>query len=100
MVFISAVYFSQFEKLQQHLSIYRFVWVSGLELVIERPDSSKRYYNHASLVTGHTPAVNIDEEYRGRIYKANGHIAIDCGAGFDMPLSCIRLDDFKEFYIE
>lgn len=70
------------------------------ELVIERPNYSKRYYNDAYLVTGHTPTVNISEKYRGRIYKANGHIAIDCGAGFDMPLGCIRLDDFKEFYIE
>ena len=70
------------------------------ELVIERPDYSKRYYNNTYLVTGHTPTINIGEEYKGRIYKANGHIAIDCGASFDMPLGCIRLDDFKEFYVD
>lgn len=70
------------------------------EMVIERPDYSKRYYNNAYLVTGHTPTVNIGEEYKGRIYRANGHIAIDCGAGYGMPLGCIRLDDFKEFYVD
>lgn len=70
------------------------------ELVTERPDYTKRYFDNAYLVSGHTPTVNIDEEYRGRIYKANGHIAIDCGAGFGLPLGCIRLDDFKEFYVE
>lgn len=70
------------------------------ELVIERPDYSKRYYNNTYLVTGHTPTINIGEEYKGRIYKANGHIAIDCGAGFGMPLGCIRLDDFMEFYVD
>jgi len=70
------------------------------ELVIERPDYSKRYYNNTYLVTGHTPTINIGEEYKGRIYKANGHIAIDCGAGYDMSLGCIRLDDFKEFYVD
>lgn len=69
------------------------------EMVIERPDYSKRYYNNAYLVTGHTPTINIGQEYKGRIYCANGHIAIDCGAGFGMPLGCIRLDDFKEFYV-
>lgn len=70
------------------------------ELVTERPDYSKRYFSNAYLVTGHTPTINIGEEYSGRIYKANGHIAIDCGAGYDMPLGCIRLDDFKEFYVD
>ena len=29
----------------------------------------------------------------------NNHIAIDCGAGFDKPLGCIRLDDMAEFYV-
>lgn len=70
------------------------------KLVIERPDYSKRYYNNAYLVTGHTPTINIGEKYKGRIYKANGHIAIDCGAGFGMPLGYIRLDDFMEFYVD
>ena len=70
------------------------------ELVTERPDYTKQYYNNIYLVTGHTPTVNIGEEYSGRIYRANGHIAIDCGAGYDMPLGCIRLEDFAEFYVE
>ena len=70
------------------------------ELVIERPNYTKRYYNDVYLVTGHTPTINIGEEYRGRIYCANGHIALDCGAGYDISLGCIRLDDFKEFYVD
>lgn len=69
-------------------------------LVIERPDYAKRYYNNAYLVTGHTPTINIGEEYRGRIYRENGHIAIDCGAGYGLGLGCIRLDDFAEFYVD
>lgn len=70
------------------------------ELITERPDYSKKYYKNTYLVTGHTPTVNIGEEYKGRIYKGNGHIAIDCGAGFGMALGCIRLDDMAEFYAE
>ena len=70
------------------------------EMVTERPDYTKRYYKNAYLVTGHTPTVNIGEKYSGRIYQGNGHIAIDCGAGFDMPLGSIRLEDFGEFYVE
>ena len=70
------------------------------ELAIERVDYSKRYFDKAYLVTGHTPTINIGEEYRGKIFKGNGHIAIDCGAGYGFPLGCIRLDDFKEFYVD
>lgn len=69
------------------------------ELVTERPDYTRRYFQSAYLVTGHTPTVNIRKELRGRIFRENGHIAVDCGAGFGMPLGCIRLDDFKEFYV-
>lgn len=69
------------------------------DLVNERPDYTKQYYPDIWLVTGHTPTVSIDEKYAGRIYIGNGHIAIDCGAGYDMPLGCIRLDDFREFYV-
>ncbi|MBQ2725207.1 MAG: metallophosphoesterase [Clostridia bacterium] len=69
------------------------------ELVTERPDYSKRYYKNVYMVTGHTPTVTIGKQYAGHIYRENGHIAIDCGAGFDLSLGCIRLDDFYEFYV-
>lgn len=68
------------------------------ELVLTRPDYSKRYYNNTYLVTGHTPTVNIDPSYSGKIWQANGHIALDCGAGHGLRLGCLRLEDFAEFY--
>ena len=52
------------------------------------------------LVTGHTPTLYIDPGSKGRIWRGNGHIALDCGAGFGLPLGCIRLDDGEEFYVE
>jgi len=64
-----------------------------------RPDYLQHYYDNAYLVTGHTPTLHIGNAYIGKIYRDHGHIAIDCGAGFGMPLGCIRLDDFKEFYV-
>ena len=69
-------------------------------LVTERPDYSKQYYPNIYLVTGHTPTIHLGEKYAGRIYRANDHIAIDCGAGFGMPLGCLCLNDFREFYVE
>ncbi len=69
-------------------------------LILERPDYSLRYYEDITLVTGHTPTVMIDPHFRGKIYHKNGHLAVDCGAGFDLPLGCVRLEDFEEFYVE
>lgn len=70
------------------------------ELILTRPDYSRRYFDSAYLVTGHTPTVNIDPASSGRIWQANGHIAIDCGAGHGLRLGCLRLEDFAEFYAE
>lgn len=65
-----------------------------------RVDYTKVYYKDKYLVTGHVPTGLISPEYSGKIIQMNNHIAIDCGACFDKPLGCIRLDDFKEFYVE
>jgi len=70
------------------------------ELVTERPDYGKRYFKSTVLVTGHTPTNLIEGAEGGRIFRQNGHIAIDCGAGFGGPLGCIRLEDMKEFYVD
>ena len=70
------------------------------DLINGRTDYSKRYFQDKILVTGHTPTLSIDPAYKGRIWRGNGHIALDCGAGFGLPLGCIRLDDGEEFYVE
>ena len=69
------------------------------ELLTERVDYNVRYFKDKYLVTGHTPTLNIGSEYDGKMYLKNGHIAIDCGAGFGRPLGCIRLEDHVEFYV-
>jgi len=69
------------------------------DLITERPDYTKQYFSNVIMVTGHTPTVAISRNSGGKIYHVNGHIAIDCGAGFDMQLGCLRLDDFREFYV-
>lgn len=56
------------------------------------------------VISGHTIVQCIDERLNGnpKIIHRNGHIFIDCGACFEQlggKLSCLRLDDMKEFYI-
>ena len=64
-----------------------------------KPDYDRRYYEDKTIVTGHTPTAFIDPAYKGRIWKGNGHIAIDCGAVFGYPLGCICLDTLEEIYV-
>jgi serine/threonine protein phosphatase 1 len=66
---------------------------------MDETDYDKRYYPDKYLVTGHVPTFLIDPAYNGRILQKNGHIAIDCGATFERPLGCLRLDDMMEFYV-
>ena len=72
---------------------------SPYELIFERSDYSKKYFNEKILITGHTPTFIIGESHRGKIYMGNNHIAIDCGAVYGEKLACLRLDDMKEFYV-
>lgn len=73
--------------------------VSYLEFIYGQTDYGKIYANDTLFVTGHTPTMLIDPTYKGRIYKRNNHIAIDCGAVFGGRLGCLCLDNMKEFYI-
>ncbi len=72
----------------------------ALLMLYTKTDYTKRYYPDRYLVTGHIPTFTIDPACEGKIYRKNGHIAIDCGVCHGKALGCIRLDDLKEFYIE
>lgn len=70
-----------------------------IQTLYTRTDYAKRYFPDKYLITGHTPTFSIDPAYDGKIYKKNGHIAIDCGVCHGKKLGCIRLDDLAEFYV-
>lgn len=72
------------------------------ELVWDRPDYSEPYFYDIYTVTGHTPTLAIEaNEKPGFIYRANNHIAIDCGACFPGGrLAALCLDTGEEFYSE
>ena len=64
-----------------------------------RTDYRRVYYRDRYLVTGHTPTLLIDPAFRGRIWRGNNHIAVDCGAVFFGTLGCLCLDTLEEFYL-
>lgn len=72
------------------------------DMVFKCPDYSKVYFKDKFLVTGHIPTAHINENSTpNSIYKANNHIAIDCGCamGKEGRLGAICLDSFEEFYV-
>ena len=62
-------------------------------------DYTEQYFEDMFVVTGHTPTGLIEWSSSGKIWKANNHIAIDCGAVFGKPLGCLCLDTMKEYYV-
>ncbi len=64
------------------------------------PDYSIPFSGADFLVTGHKPTVEINKGAKGKIFKLNNHIAIDCGAAYGLPLGCLCLDTMDEFYVE
>lgn len=69
------------------------------EMIWARPDYDRVYFPDRYLVTGHTPTRAIPGNPQpDRIYQANHHIAIDCGAPFGGRLSAICLETGDEFY--
>lgn len=81
--------FSENKPMSEY-SIDDFIW--------GRCDYAQTYFPDKYLITGHTPTFFIGEKYRGKIYKENNHIAIDCGASYGEALGCICLDTLEEFY--
>jgi len=71
------------------------------ELLFTRADYSIPCFPDRYLVTGHTPTLTIPGNPRpGYIYRANNHIAIDCGCGYGQRLGALCLDTGEEFYAE
>lgn len=74
---------------------------SPCEMLFFRTDYSRPIFSgNKYLVTGHTPTMEIPENPKpGYIYRADNHIAIDCGAVFrGGRLGAICLDTGEEFY--
>ena len=58
-----------------------------------------------TLVFGHTPTEHFQSNCPMALYHGENRIGIDCGSGYPTGnaygrLSCLRLDDMREFYSE
>lgn len=67
------------------------------DLIFEKPDYDKVYFEDRILVTGHTPTAWIEGCTPKKVFRGNNHLAIDLS--FDKIITAVRLDDGEEFYI-
>ena len=70
------------------------------DFLMGEPEYEICYDPDRIIVTGHTVTSLIDKASRGRIWRGNGHIAIDCAAVYSGVLGCLCLDTLEEFYVE
>lgn len=69
------------------------------ELIFKCNDYEKIYFPDKYLVTGHLPTRAIHGNTRpDHIYRANNHIAIDCGSGHGGRIGVFCLETEEEFY--
>lgn len=70
------------------------------EVIFNTPDYGRVYFPDRYLVSGHRPTRTIPgNPHPDAIYRANRHIAIDCGAAFGGRLGAICLDSGEAYYI-
>ena len=70
------------------------------DIIWERAEYEKKYYDDKIVITGHTPTQMIEGNPNpGYIYKKNNHMAIDCGSYLDDGrLAAVCLETGEEFY--
>ena len=69
------------------------------DFIREALDPDGKYFEDVTIIAGHVPTYELAGAARGKILRGNGTIFMDCGAAFDEPLACLRLEDGEEFYI-
>ena len=74
--------------------------LDAMDFTFNETDYDLCYDENVIMVSGHTPTQLIDRKYKGKIWKGNNHVAIDCGAVFGHPLGCVCLDTGEEYYAE
>lgn len=67
------------------------------EIVWAKPDFECGYFEDKFTVVGHVPTITICGEHK--IFRKGNFTDIDCGCAYDGVLGCLRLDDFREFYV-
>ena len=69
------------------------------DFITEPLDPERAYFKDVTVVAGHIPTYEIPGGERGRIYRGDGCIIMDCGSAFDEAMGCLCLDNGREIYV-
>ena len=69
------------------------------DFIREPLDPHSPYFDDVTVIAGHVPTYTLAGAEKGKIYRGEGCILIDCGAAFDEPLGCLCLENGREFYV-
>lgn len=68
------------------------------DLIYETLDPERAYFPDVTVIVGHVPTYTVAGAEKGKIYRGEGCILMDCGAAYDEPLGCLCLETGKEYY--
>lgn len=69
------------------------------DFIREAMDPDRKYFEDVTVIAGHVPTYTLPEAERGKIYRGEYGILVDCGAAFDEALGCLCLENGKEYYV-
>lgn len=81
---------------ERRMSVKEFV-------VWHRSRPEEKLCDGKTVIFGHTPTLYFQKRMQMEIWRGEGRICIDCGAGHALGssrLACLRLDDMKVFYAD
>ena len=69
------------------------------DFISEPIDPERTYFDGVTIIAGHVPTYTLDGAQKGKIYRTDSCIIMDCGAAFGEPLGCLCLENGKEYYV-
>lgn len=69
------------------------------DFIREAMDPDRKYFDDVTVIAGHVPTYTQPMAEKGRIYRGEYGILMDCGAAFDEALGCLCLETDKEIYV-
>lgn len=70
------------------------------EVIFARPNYHGNWNGKTTYIIGHTPTFKIGEEYRGKIFRNQQLIDIDCGCVAGNFLGALCLETGEEYYVK
>ena len=69
------------------------------DFISEPIDPDRTFFDGVTVIVGHVPTYTVAGAQKGKIYRTESCILMDCGAAYDEALGCLCLENGEEYYI-